>query len=244
MASLRVLNPIYRNAAASTKCSLFVRALSSKIPSSVKIVEVGPRDGLQNEPTPVATRDKVELVTKLAQAGCSTIEPTAFVSPKAVPQMSDATQVMEGLSENVRNSTTLSCLVPNVKGLERAISAGADEVAIFGSASETFSQRNINCSIAESMERFSAVMQVAHQQDIPVRGYVSCVLGCPYGGDVPPDKVASVAGQLAELGCYEISLGDTVGVGTPGSTIPMLEATQVRKVNVAIEYVMAVSNRF
>jgi len=203
-------------------------SISSKIPSRVKIVEVGPRDGLQNEPKQVSAKDKITLITKLAEAGCPVIEPTAFVSPKWVPQMADASDVMEGLPNAIRESTILSCLVPNVKGLERAIQAGADEVAIFGSASETFSQKNINCSIDESMERFSQVTEAAKEQNIPVRGYVSCVLGCPYEGDVSPQMVASVAGRLAELGCHEISLGDTIGVGTAGTTVTMLEATQVR----------------
>lgn len=199
--------------------------LSSLIPPRVKIVEVGPRDGLQNEPKFVETQDKITLITKLAEAGCPVIEPTAFVSPKWVPQMADSTEVMHGLT--VMHGTTLSCLVPNLHGLERAIKAGCNEVAIFGSASESFSQKNINCSIDESMERFVQVAQAAEEHNIPLRGYISCVLGCPYEGDISPNKVASVAGRLAEVGCHEISLGDTIGVGTPGSTVRMLEATQV-----------------
>jgi hydroxymethylglutaryl-CoA lyase len=188
---------------------------------------VGPRDGLQNEPKFVETQDKITLISKLAEAGCSVIEPTAFVSPKWVPQMADSKEVMHGLTTSQMNGTTLSCLVPNLHGLERAIQAGCHEVAIFASASETFSQKNINCSIDESMERFGQVAQAAEALNVPLRGYVSCVLGCPYEGDVSASKVASVAGQLAELGCHEISLGDTIGVGTPGSTVKMLEATQV-----------------
>ena len=202
------------------------RCLSSLIPRRVKIVEVGPRDGLQNEPKFVETRDKITLITKLAEAGCPVIEPTAFVSPKWVPQMADSKEVMHGLS--ITNGTTLSCLVPNLQGLERAVKAGCHEVAIFGSASESFSQKNINCSIDESMERFVQVAQAAKEQNIPLRGYISCVVGCPYEGDIAPQVVANVAGRLAELGCHEISLGDTIGVGTPGSTVKMLEATQVR----------------
>lgn len=240
MASLRTVQRVTRQATRSSLYGLLSteipssvktvrRALSSSsnVPSSVKIVEVGPRDGLQNEPNQVSTKDKITLITKLANAGCRVIEPTAFVSPKWVPQMADAQQVMAELPDSVKESTLLSCLVPNIQGLERAIQAGAKEVAIFGSASETFSQKNINCSIEESMERFRLVVQAAKEQDIPVRGYVSCVLGCPYEGDVSPLAVASVAGQLAELGCHEVSLGDTIGIGTPGSTVAMLEATQV-----------------
>jgi hydroxymethylglutaryl-CoA lyase len=189
---------------------------------------VGPRDGLQNEPNCVETHDKITLITKLAEAGCSVIEPTAFVSPKWVPQMADSKEVMQGLTAtNLNGTTTLSCLVPNLRGLESAIRAGCNEVAIFASASEIFSQKNINCSIDESMERFEQVAQAAKELSVPLRGYVSCVLGCPYEGDISASKVASVAGQLAELGCHEISLGDTIGVGTPGSTVKMLEATQV-----------------
>ena len=201
---------------------------TSLIPSSVQIVEVGPRDGLQNEPMPVSTQDKITLITKLSEAGCSVMEPTAFVSPKWVPQMADASNVMHGIPQSIRDTTTLSCLVPNVKGFERALQAGANQVAIFASASETFSQRNINCSIDESMKRFQFVVNAAKEHDIPVRGYISCVLGCPYeGATISPLQVASVAGRLVELGCCEISLGDTIGVGTVGSTVNMLEATQV-----------------
>jgi hydroxymethylglutaryl-CoA lyase len=203
------------------------RCFSSLIPSRVKIVEVGPRDGLQNESKFVATKDKITFITKLAEAGCSVIEPTAFVSPKWVPQMADSKEVMHGLATINMKGTTLSCLVPNLHGLERAIQAGCNEVAIFASASETFSQKNVNCSIGEAMERFQQVAQAAEELNVPLRGYVSCVLGCPYEGDISASKVASVAGQLAELGCHEISLGDTIGVGTPGSTVKILEATQV-----------------
>lgn len=155
------------------------------------------------------------------------MEPTAFVSPKWVPQMANASDVMQGISNSVRETTILSCLVPNLQGFERAVQAGANQVAIFASASETFSQKNINCSIDESMKRFQVVINAAKEQDIPVRGYVSCVLGCPYeGATISPARVASVAGQLVELGCCEISLGDTIGIGTPGNTVTMLEATQ------------------
>jgi hydroxymethylglutaryl-CoA lyase len=200
----------------------------SALPTRVKIVEVGPRDGLQNEPQNVTTKDKIALIQKLSQAGCQHIEATAFVSPKWVPQMADSAEVMKGLdfTDTATQKPKISCLVPNVQGFQRALQAGADEVAVFGAASETFSQRNINCSIDESLERFRAVLEEARVHDIPVRGYVSCVLGCPYQGFVAPDDVARVAASLVDLGCHEISLGDTIGVGTPAATIAMLDAVQ------------------
>ncbi|BFZ21568.1 hypothetical protein BsWGS_24607 [Bradybaena similaris] len=185
------------------------------LPSMVKLVEVGPRDGLQNEQGIVPTDVKVEFINRLAEAGLPVIEATSFVSPKWVPQMSDHSEVMRRITR--RPGTVFSALTPNLKGFEAAVAAGAQEVAIFGAASETFCKKNINCSISESVDRFREVTDAAHKLNIPVRGYVSCVLGCPYEGDVSPDKVAEVAKSLLDIGCYEISLGDTIGVGTPGA---------------------------
>ncbi|MBI3898935.1 MAG: hydroxymethylglutaryl-CoA lyase [Gammaproteobacteria bacterium] len=192
------------------------------MPSKVKIVEVGPRDGLQNQQQIVATAAKIELIHRLAEAGLRTIEATAFVSPKWVPQMADAAEVMATIQR--RPDVAYPVLVPNMKGFEAAVTAGADEVAVFTAASEAFTQKNINCSIAESLERFRPVLESARGQQIRVRGYVSCVLGCPYQGAIAPSAVADVARQLFEMGCYEISLGDTIGVGTPGKTQAMIEA--------------------
>lgn len=182
-------------------------------PESVRIVEVGPRDGLQNETAWVPTETKVELIRKLAQAGLTSIEATSFVSPKWVPQMRDAPLVLERLHDLV--GVRLSVLTPNLQGFERAMAAGAEEVAVFAAASETFSQKNINCSIAESLERFQPILEGAHALEIPVRGYLSCVLGCPYEGEVEPQAVVDLAKELIRQGCYEVSLGDTIGRGTP-----------------------------
>ncbi|WP_299078466.1 hydroxymethylglutaryl-CoA lyase [uncultured Paraglaciecola sp.] len=192
------------------------------LPTSVKIVEVGPRDGLQNEKGVVPLDAKVALVEQLADAGCAVIETGSFVSPKWVPQMADSTAVFQQIKRSPKVS--YAALTPNLRGLEAAIEAKADEVAIFGAASESFSQKNINCSIAESLQRFLPVIELAQKQNIPVRGYVSCVLGCPYEGDIAPQKVAEVSQQLLDMGCYEVSLGDTIGVGTPIKTQQMLEA--------------------
>jgi len=189
---------------------------------TAKIVEVGPRDGLQNEKGEVPTAVKVELIERLADAGLSSVEATAFVSPKWVPQMADHTEVLERIRR--KPGVSYPVLTPNLKGFEAARAAGATEVAIFGAASETFSRKNINCSIAESLERFRPVAEAARKNDVKVRGYVSCVLGCPYEGDVAPQRVAEVAGELYDMGCYEISLGDTIGTGTPGKTKAMIEA--------------------
>lgn len=189
---------------------------------SIKIVEVGPRDGLQNEKQPVSVQTRVELINQLARAGLRHIEAASFVSPKWVPQMAGAAQVMQAIEQP--SGVQYSALTPNLQGFEAALAAGVREVAVFGAASEAFSQRNINCSIRESLERFRAVMQAAHSHKIPVRGYVSCVLGCPYEGEIAPAKVAEVALMLREMGCYEISLGDTIGRGTPQTTQRMLEA--------------------
>lgn len=183
--------------------------------SFVKIVEVGPRDGLQNEKSIVPTEVKVSLIEQLAACGLPVVEATSFVSPKWVPQMADNKDVLSRLKR--LPGVTYSCLTPNLKGFETAVSSGADEVAIFGAASEAFSKKNINCSIEESLQRFQVVMDAAKEARVPVRGYVSCVLGCPYEGSVSAAKVAEVAGLMYSMGCYEISLGDTIGVGTPAA---------------------------
>ncbi|HEY7242085.1 MAG TPA: hydroxymethylglutaryl-CoA lyase [Burkholderiales bacterium] len=190
--------------------------------NKVKIVEVGPRDGLQNEPREVPTEVKLELIERLAAAGLASVEATAFVSPKWVPQMADHTEVLERIRR--KPGVSYPVLTPNLKGFEAARAAGATEVAIFGAASEAFSRRNINCSIAESLERFRPVAEAAKNNNVRVRGYVSCVLGCPYEGEVSPERVADVTAALYAMGCYEVSLGDTIGVGTPGKTKAMLEA--------------------
>jgi hydroxymethylglutaryl-CoA lyase len=200
------------------------------LPKHVKIVEVGPRDGLQNEKRTIPTAIKVELIDRLSDAGLPAVEATAFVSPKWVPQMADSADVMARIRR--KPGVAYPVLVPNMKGLEAAAAAGAQEVAVFGAASESFSQKNINSSIAESLARFEPVVAAARARDIRVRGYISCVLGCPYEGDIAPDAVARVADALYRMGCYEVSLGDTIGVGTPGRTQAMLDAV-VRVVPVA-----------
>ena len=196
------------------------------LPNSVKIVEVGPRDGLQNEKSPVSAQDKIALIEKLAIAGVSYIESGSFVSPKWVPQMATSSEVFEKL--NRKSGVTYAALTPNMRGFEGAMTVNADEVAIFGAASESFSQKNINCSIDESLERFEPIMIAAKEANIKVRGYVSCVVGCPYEGDIAPEQVAKVAEKLLAMGCYEISLGDTVGVGTPASVTKMLQAVSTK----------------
>ncbi len=188
----------------------------------VRIVEVGPRDGLQNEPGEVPTAVKLELIERLADAGLPAVEATAFVSPKWIPQMADHTEVLERLRR--KPGVDYPVLTPNLKGFEAARAAGAREVAVFGAASEAFSKKNINCSIDESLARFQEVVAQARKHGIAVRGYVSCVVGCPYEGPIAPERVAKVAGALYEMGCYEVSLGDTIGVGTPGKTRAMIEA--------------------
>src|SRR5256885_12918430 len=192
------------------------------VPDFVRIVEVGPRDGLQNEPGEVPTDVKIQLIERLADAGLPAVEATAFVSPKWVPQMADHAEVLERVRR--RPGVSYPVLTPNLKGFEAARAAGATEVAVFGAASEAFSRKNINCSIAESLERFRPVAEAAREAGIKVRGYVSCVLGCPYEGEVAPERVAAVAAALFEMGCYEVSLGDTIGVGTPGQTNAMIDA--------------------
>ncbi len=186
------------------------------LPGRVRLVEVGPRDGLQNEKQPVPTSTKVELIRRLVHAGLRSVEATAFVSPRWVPQMADNAAVMAAIERPP--GVSYSVLTPNLKGFEAALAAGATEVAVFGAASEAFSQRNTNCSIAESLQRFRPIMGAARQAGVRVRGYVSCALGCPYEGAVAPGRVREVAGALFEAGCHEISLCDTIGVGTPGAT--------------------------
>lgn len=193
----------------------------SRLPEKVRIVEVGPRDGLQNEPQQITTETKLELIHRLAATGLSDIEATSFVSPKWVPQMADAAQVLAQLDLN--SNINFPVLTPNMKGLEQALECGARQVAVFGAASESFSQKNINCSIEESLERFRPVVSHALENNVKVRGYVSCVLGCPYEGDIAPYQVLKVSNALLEMGCYEISLGDTIGVGTAASTQRLLD---------------------
>lgn len=205
------------------------------LPQQVKIVEVGPRDGLQNE-TAVPVEAKIALVNALAKAGLTYIETGAFVSPKWVPQMADSAEVFAGIDRQA--GITYAALTPNLKGFEAAVQAQANEVAIFGAASEAFSQKNINCSIAESLERFAPVIAAAKAQNIKVRGYVSCVLGCPYQGEVSLSDVAYVAETLWNMGCYEVSLGDTIGVGTPLHAQRMLStvAERVPMQNLALHF--------
>ena len=196
--------------------------MSLQFPQRVKIVEVGPRDGLQNEKTLIDVDDKMTLINLLADTGLSYVESGSFVSPKWVPQMATSSEIFSRL--NKRSDVTYAALTPNMKGFEAAMAVNDDEVAIFGAASESFSQKNINCSIAESLARFAPVVEAAKAQNIRVRGYVSCVGGCPYEGDIEPQAVAKVAKTLFDMGCYEISLGDTIGVGTPASVSAMLDA--------------------
>jgi len=188
----------------------------------VTIFEMGPRDGLQNEKQQISTADKIKLVDLLSICGFSKIEVTSFVSPKWVPQMADAAQVLAGITR--RDDISYAALTPNMRGYEGAKAANANEVAIFASASEGFSQKNINCSIAQSIERFKPLLEAATSDNIPVRGYVSCITDCPYDGPTPPNAVADVVAQLLELGCYEVSLGDTIGAATPKTTQKMLDA--------------------
>ena len=186
----------------------------------IKVVEVGPRDGLQNEPVFVPTSVKLQLVDLLVDAGLRTIEATAFVSPKRIPQMADHNEVAKGL--HPRAGVTYSALTPNAQGFQAALAANFEEVAVFASASETFSHRNIQCSVAESIDRFTPVLRAAQSAGVRVRGYVSCVMGCPFEGAVSPVAVTDLAARLYDLGCYEISLGDTIGTGTPGHTTELL----------------------
>ena len=192
------------------------------MPTHVRIVEVGPRDGLQNEKTAISTADKITLIDRLSATGLRTIEATSFVSPRWVPQLADAADVFRGIHRVA--GVAYPVLVPNEQGYDRARAVGASEVAVFTAASEAFNQRNINASIDESIERFRPVLERANHDGVRVRGYVSTVLGCPYQGDVPVGDVVRVAQRLHALGCYEISLGDTIGIGTPGKARAMLRA--------------------
>ncbi|MEM7692037.1 MAG: hydroxymethylglutaryl-CoA lyase [Pseudomonadota bacterium] len=195
--------------------------VNGSLPDSVSIIEVSPRDGLQNESTTLALKEKIRLVEALSQAGLKHIETGSFVNPQRVPPMADSDQLFSAISR--APGVTYSALVPNQRGLERAVAVGATEVAVFAAASETFSQRNIECSIAESFERFKPVIQNAQRAGLRVRGYVSCVVDCPYEGAIAIDDVAVVCEHLLEMGCYEIALGDTTGAGTPGSMSALLE---------------------
>ena len=192
----------------------------SKFPQQVSIVEVGARDGLQNETAVIELPVKLAFIDGLVRAGLKRIEAGSFVSPKWVPQMADSAAVFNSLGQD--SGATFSALTPNEKGMLAAIDAGVDEVAVFAAASESFSQRNINCSIEQSLERFEPVFRLARQHNLPVRGYVSCVMGCPYEGAISPDAVLAVSQTLLDKGCYEISLGDTIGTGTPGQTAQLL----------------------
>ncbi|MGU9825532.1 hydroxymethylglutaryl-CoA lyase [Pseudomonas sp. LF242] len=196
------------------------------LPSHVRLVEVGPRDGLQNEAQPISVTDKVQLVDALTDAGLSYIEVGSFVSPKWVPQMAGSAQVFAQIQR--KPGVTYGALAPNLRGFEDAVAAGVKEVAVFAAASEAFSQRNINCSISESLERFAPIMAAARQHGVSVRGYVSCVLGCPYEGDIAPEQVAAVARELYAMGCYEVSLGDTIGTGTAGATRRLFEVVSAQ----------------
>lgn len=191
-------------------------------PTHVRLIEVGPRDGLQNEAQPISVADKVLLVNALTDAGLGYIEVGSFVSPKWVPQMAGSAEVFAQIQH--KPGVVYGALTPNLRGFEDAVAAGVKEVAVFAAASEAFSQRNINCSISESLERFVPIMKSAKQHGISVRGYVSCVLGCPYEGQVSVQQVAAVANELYAMGCYEVSLGDTIGTGTPSTTRAMFEA--------------------
>ena len=190
--------------------------------AKVRIVEMGPRDGLQNEKQSIPLATKLELIGRLGDAGLREIEATSFVSPKWVPQMADHDALMRALVR--RPGVRYPVLTPNLQGFEAAVAAGADYVAVFAAASEAFSKKNINCSIAESIDRFLPVMAAARERGVAVRGYVSCVVACPYEGPVAPAKVAEVAQRLMDIGCEEVSLGDTIGVGTPATVLRMLEA--------------------
>ena len=192
------------------------------LPKKVKIVEVGPRDGLQNEQQPISTEVKIELIHRLVDSGLGYIEAGSFVNPKWVPQMAGSDEVFQGIER--KDGVTYAALTPNFQGFERTVAVRANEVAIFAAASESFSQKNINCSIDESLDRFAPIMEAAKSIELPVRGYISCVVGCPYEGEVDAKKVAEVAVRLHDMGCYEVSLGDTTGVGTPGSITRVIEA--------------------
>lgn len=196
------------------------------LPEKIKIVEVGPRDGLQNEAKQIPVSVKIELINRLNETGLQVIEAGSFVSPKWIPQMADTLEVLQSITRKPQISYPV--LVPNLKGLELALQAGVTEIAIFAASSESFSQKNINCSIAESLQRFKEIFENAQAHKLKVRGYISCVLGCPYEGDIDPQAVTHVAEALYNLGCYEISLGDTIGVGTAKSAVNLIQ--QVKEV--------------
>ncbi|MDH5433729.1 MAG: hydroxymethylglutaryl-CoA lyase [Gammaproteobacteria bacterium] len=206
------------------------------MPDKANIVEVGLRDGLQNETVSVPTEIKLQLIEMLIDSGLTTIEATSFVSPKWVPQMADHNEVMAALPQT--DKVNFPVLTPNIKGFENAVAAGAKEVAVFAAASESFSQKNINCSIEESFQRFEPIIQAAKQNNIKVRGYISCVLGCPYEGDIEVTKVKAVADHLYQAGCYQISLGDTIGVGTPEKAKSLIEvvAKDIPVENIAVHF--------
>ncbi|NDW20286.1 hydroxymethylglutaryl-CoA lyase [Alteromonas hispanica] len=192
------------------------------MPKVVSIVEVGPRDGLQNEKSIVSVEEKINFINLLSKTGIKRIEAGSFVSPKWVPQMADSGDIFSGIEKSP--SITYSALTPNIKGLDAAIESGVEEVAVFGAASESFSMKNINCSIEESLKKFEPVIAKANTHNIKVRGYVSCVMGCPYEGEISPSAVADVSKRLIDMGCYEISLGDTIGTGTPVATKRLLDS--------------------
>ena len=204
------------------------------LPKKVKIVEVSPRDGLQNEQQLVSTKLKIELINFLVDAGVRYIEAGSFVNPSWVPQMATSDAVFRGIKQ--RKDVTFSALTPNLQGFNRAMAVNFGEVAIFTTVSESFSQKNINCSIDQSLERFTPVLKAAADKDIPVRAYVSCVAGCPYEGNIDPTKVAELAARLSEMGCYEVSLGDTIGIGTPDSISRIIEkvAEKISIQNIAV----------
>ncbi len=206
------------------------------LPREVQIVEVGPRDGLQNEKTNLSVDDKINLINALTKTGLKRIEAGSFVSPRWVPQMANSDEVLMGIDR--ADGNIYSALTPNMKGFELAMAAGTQEIAVFGAASESFSQKNINCSIAESLERFTPVLEAAKEKGIPVRAYVSCVLGCPYEGDIDVSDVVKVSETLLEMGCYEVSLGDTIGVGTPLKTKRLLDAcfSSIPKEKIAVHF--------
>ena len=207
-----------------------------KLPRQVRLVEVGARDGLQNESVIIDSENKIALINRLGMSGLSTIEVSSFVSPQRVPQMADAANILAAIDR--LPGVRYPVLVPNLKGLEAALSAGAEEVAVFCAASETFSQRNINCSIQQSLERYAEVTELALVKGVKVRGYISCVAGCPYEGDIAAEVVADIASRLVALGCYEISLGDTIGVATPGHVQILLDvvAENVPKQKLAVHF--------
>ena len=202
----------------------------ANLPTSATIFEVGPRDGLQNESNLIPVADKVELINRLSKSGLRRIEAGSFVSPKWVPQMASSDEVFKHIDRT--QGISYSALTPNLRGLDAALEAGADEIAVFAAASEGFSLKNINCSIDASLARFEPVMEKAQRNNIRVRGYVSCVIACPYDGNTDPQQVAKLSRQLLDLGCYEISLGDTIGVGTPNKVSAMIEAV---KAEVSVE---------